>query len=213
MLSKARDLHTIAKNWTTPAERDAILKEILKEDPMTLDDFVEIGLFPSKPAACRRLKKLGIEPIGYLRGNGRPKRIYFGKKLSAYMLEHEWRVTQILIVYPFPAVRGTEVDPQLRPDATLWIEGEPYHLEMDMGTETTKKVASRMYTYEYSGGAVLVVCQSPGRAESLHQKFKYRSLMFGVFDEILATPFGDVWLGWEDDEEVMLGVNKPVNKS
>ena len=182
---------------------------------MTLEDFVEIGLFGTIQAAHRRFGKLGIQKKTTIPadGVGKHKNLYFLGRLAANP-QHEWCLSRFLLRYPFPMVRGHGVDSVLRPDATMWIEDEAYHVELDRGTETTHKVKRQMEAYEQREEWVLVVCLSERRAESLYRRFEgsYGGMMFSVLEEVLGSPYGRIWRGWKGGERYKWAVEKPVEK-
>lgn len=186
-------------------QRDARIRWLLDMHPVTAAMLVEIGWFPSKNKALKRLHRLvgrkQIRIIGTVcRKGGRPEHVYGrGGWVKTDQLLHEVELSQLCFrIHAQKVLRGPLVtDTARRPDAEVWINGHLYNLELDRGSMSYDQlVRTRFRKYEGSTHLVLWVCSSMVRREGLRQRAeRLRSIaLFTTLAEALADPHGAIWI-------------------
>ncbi len=185
--------------------------------PVKEPDFIRLGFFPSKSTACRRLNKLRrrrrAREIGKLHLDALydHAHVYWcNRPLKFDNREHEAYVMEVVLAYwPSPARTGYDVDPDIRPDATIEIGGELYHVELDTGSMSRAQVQARMKLYEGCKDTVLVVSLSAARMERMRQWCGLGEVgFFSTIQQVVRDPYGDVWL---DHAGGRAGINRPAN--
>jgi hypothetical protein len=136
-------------------ERDARVCWLLDMHPVTAAMLVQLGLFPSKKKALRRLNRLmhrrRIRLLGTVWQHvGRPENVYGRWHPPAGHLLHEIELTRMCFRLDAERIfRGPHVlDRDIYPDAEVWINGELYYLKWDCGTEGYGQILRRFRKYE-----------------------------------------------------------------
>src|SRR4051794_26537847 len=159
--------------------RDARIRWLLDMHPVTAAMLMEIGWFPSKNKALKRLHRLvgrkQIRIIGTIcRTGGRPEHVYGrGRWVKIDQLLHEVELTQLCFrIHAEKILRGPQIaDTIIRPDAEVWINGHCYYLELDRGTMSYEQLQHTRFTkYERCKHLVLWVCSSDVRREGLRRR-------------------------------------------
>lgn len=163
-------------------------------------------LFPSRATAYREIARLHKERrlrvVGHvvMGAAGHPERVYCNRwKPKSDQLRHDILLTDFLLCYPEArVVRGWEVDPRLRPDATMSLDGQDFHIELDTGSESYRKVRERQTVYAGVKELVLYVTQSDRRLEGLLRQSEAikEMALFTTLRQVLAEPHGDIWRDW-----------------
>jgi hypothetical protein len=163
---------------------------------------LQLGLFPNRKKALRRLRRLvekgEARVVGTVsRRRGRPETVFCGWVPKADTILHEVQITQLCLrIQAGRVVRGYGVDARVRPDAELWINGEHFFLELDRGTSGLRDVvAERFPKYEGGDDLVLWVCPTEARKERLRaQAGRLAAVaLFATFERALASPHDPVW--------------------
>lgn len=182
--------------------RDERVCFLLGEHPATAAMLVSLGWFPTKNKALRRLRRLvqrkRVRLVGTVcRKPGRAEHVYCRYRPKTDSLLHEVELTALCLrLHAAKIIRGPQaVDPLLRPDAEIWINGSHYLIELDRGTMGYKQIERRFKMYEGSEDLVLWVCSAPQRVEGFRERAeRLRSVaLFTTLAEALATPHGDIW--------------------
>jgi hypothetical protein len=173
-----------------------------------------MGLFRTADKARRRLRKLRqrkkvkIVGIAQLK-DGRPEQVWARWSIAAEKAQHEAEITEFLVrLDGARVVRGCEVD-DFAPDAMVWLGAELFYVEHDRDTMGYAQVVERMRQYEGCQGIVLWICPRQSRLEGMMRRAAklpeaIRSLfLFGLFDEAVADPHGEIWTDCE-------GVRVPI---
>lgn len=154
---------------------------MILQHPCTADMIWKYGRFSSKSALYRRLnilKKAGvIQVVGYIANHtdsGRPVDVLATEKWKTDNMHHEVTLSQVLLHWGVPAIRGKYVDSKLRPDATLLV-GQPVHIELDTGSMHWPRVTSRMMRYEEQEEWVLFVTSSERRVSGVLSRCNFLS--------------------------------------
>src|SRR5688572_6546499 len=114
--------------------RDGRILWLLERHPTTARMLVEIGFFRTKARASKRLRRLverkKLRLVGTVSmSDGRPEHVYArGMHVKADNVLHEVQVSRVCFEIDADEVRRGpgEVDPALRPDAELLINGQRY---------------------------------------------------------------------------------------
>lgn len=148
-------------------ERDARIRRLLDQHPVTAAMLHALGWFPTRALALKRLRRLvqrrQVRLVGTVcRTAGRPEHVYCHYRPKADSLLHEVELTDpCLRLGAGKILRGPRVtDRTLRPDAEVWINGRLYHLELDRGTMGYAQIRRRFRLYESSPHLTLWVCSS-----------------------------------------------------
>jgi hypothetical protein len=184
--------------------RDALLLWFLLRHPSTAGMLAGIGLFPSRKKATRRLRKLERRRVVRCLGSvalkdGRPEHVFGRGRWKSDNLLHEVQLTRVCLKMHADELRrgAGEVDPLLRPDAELRINGERYFLEMDLGSMSYPDVIRKRFA-GYRGCRDLVLWISPtvSRMEGLrrHAGMLRDIALFTTLDQALADPHGAIWV-------------------
>jgi hypothetical protein len=184
-------------------KRDAAVLWLLSRHPSTASMLVDIGFFPNRKKASKRLHRLTKRRKLRLLGTvslkcGRPEHVYGRGHWNTTNLTHEVLLTKVCLKIDASEVRRGhgEVDATLRPDAELLIGGRRFFLELDCGTMGyTDVVRKRFAKYQASEELVLWVCPTPARVEGLrrHATMIRSTALFTTLDQVLANPHGLVW--------------------
>lgn len=119
-----------------------------------------------------------------------------GWKPKRDQLRHEILTTDFLLSYPTAEfVRGWDVDPKIRPDATMTLDGITYHIETDTGSESFRRIEKRQQVYAGVDDFVLYVTLSDRRMDGLmrHSEKIDRIALFTTLQQAIADPRGDIW--------------------
>lgn len=187
------------------AVRDAWLVRLAQIGPLWIDVLLRIGLFRTRQAAERRLRKL--ESAGRLRYAGRVSidghrrtHLWCNRKLWERMLRHETDVMRVFFAH-WPhafALTGADVEPRWRADMELTIgdigTGRRYMVEIDEGTEPLHQVRSRLAGYEDCPHAVLFVAPSPSRAAEVLRLTRNPRIYVSDIARCLAEPWAGHWM-------------------
>jgi hypothetical protein len=184
--------------------RDERLCWLLTQHPVTAAMLVEIGWFPSKDKALKRLRRLAARQRIRLVGTvcrkeiGRPEHVYCCYRIKVDLLAHEVELTALCLRLDAGEIRrGPHIlDTVLRPDAEVWIRGERYCLELDRGTMGKKQLQQRFAIYASSRSLVLWICSSETRRESLRAcagEIRHLAL-FTTLAEAMADPHAAIWV-------------------
>jgi hypothetical protein len=169
---------------------------------------VSIGWFPTKNKALRRLRRLvargRVRLVGTVcRKVGRPEHVYCRYRPKADALLHEVELTELCLrIHAGKIVRGPHaVDPRLRPDAEVWINGRRYLLESDRGEMRYPQLQKRFRVYAGTRDIVLWVCSTPQRRDGLRERAECirQAALFTTFAEALAAPHGEIWRDYAGD--------------
>jgi hypothetical protein len=194
-------------------ERDARIAWLLETHPVTAAMLVQIGWFPSKNKALRRLNRLvkrkRIRLVGTVcQKAGRPENVYCRWTPKVDQLLHEVQLTQLCLRLDAEKIlRGPQVsDMDVRPDAEVWINGEAYYLEWDRGTMSYAQIVRhRFRKYKRCRQLALWVCPTEVRREGLRARAEsIRSVaLFTTAAEALASPHGEIWLDYQGEKAAL----------
>lgn len=160
-----------------------------------------------KLARKRQVRDIGRLHLTALYDN---PRVYWTRRPVKFdNREHEAYVMEVVLAYwPHPAVTGYDVDPNLRPDATLAIGGETFHVELDAETMARKKVVARLGVYKDCPDNLLIVTLSEARMRRLMGWCKgLDAAFFSTIQQVIQNPFGSIWL---DAGGQKFAINKPA---
>lgn len=183
--------------------RDARVEWLLASHPVTAGMLVSLGWFPTRAKAVKRLRRLvakrRIRCVGTVsRKLGRPEHVFCKWQPKSNDLLHEVELTDLCFRLDAARIfRGPHAtDDRIRPDAEVWINGQPYYLELDRDTMGYAQMAGRFRLYEGLPHFVLWVCPTPERRDGLRRRAEaLRSCaLFTTFAEAVASPHGPVWL-------------------
>lgn len=206
--------HTAMPPYATPyagkrsiafsRERDARICWLLDSHPVTADMLVRVGWFPGKNKALRRLSRLvrrrRIRLVGTVcQKPGRPENVYCRWTPKTDQMLHEVQLTQVCLRLDAARIlRGPHVtDPDIRPDAEVWINGEVYYLEWDRGTMGYAQIVRHRFPkYERSRNLTLWVCPTPERLEGLRLRAaRIRHVaLFALAADALTSPHAEIWV-------------------
>jgi hypothetical protein len=184
--------------------RDQAILWLLTSHPATAQMLVDAGHFRSRRKATKRLTRLvekkQLRRVGTvcLKG-GRPEHVYSRSRwLKADNLLHEIQMSRICFkIHADDVRRGPgHVDPTLRPDAELLINGRRFLLEFDNGTKSYPAIVqTRFATYRCCRDLVLWVCITEARMEGLrtHAEMLRATALFTTLDLALADPHARIW--------------------
>lgn len=193
-------------------ERDARICWLLDSHPVTAAMLVQLGWFPSKNKALKRLRRLllrkRIRLVGTVcRKLGRPEHVYCRWTVKINQLLHEIELTEVCFRLDAGQIhRGPHVtNDVLRPDAEVCINGQLYFLELDRGTMGLAQIDRRFLKYEGSRHFVLWVCSTQNRRETLRRRAeRLRSTaLFATLAEALTSPHGEIWLDYQGDRTAL----------
>ncbi len=143
------------------------------QHPCTAEMIWKFGRFPSKQTMYRRLKilkEVGIlQVVGYVPNptdGGRPVDVLATEKWKSDNMNHEVKLSEVLLHWDIPSIRGKYVDSKLRPDATL-LTVRPIHIELDTGSMNWSRVESRMKRYESCEHNVIFVTSTKTRVSGV----------------------------------------------
>jgi hypothetical protein len=204
-------------------ERDRKVLWLLERHPATAGILVQIGLFPSRKKASKRLARLAkrkqLRCLGtaQIRG-GRPEHVYGHGWWKGDNLVHEVQLTRVCLKIDAEEIRRGpgDVDPFLWPDAELVFGGRRYCLELDCGTMSpTAIVRKRFARYRTCRDTTLWVCPSATRVERLrrHAAMVRATALFTTLDQALSNPHAPIWVDFEGTTTALprnsQGVEKP----
>lgn len=170
---------------------------------------VEIGLFPVRRRASRRLRRLVERKQLRLAGtvslkDGRPEHVYcrYARQVKVDNLAHEVQLSRVCFrIHADEVRRGPgEVDAALRPDAELWIDGRRYLLEFDTGKMGIQSVVRKRFAaYQSCRDFVLWVCATRSRMEGLrgHAREIRETALFTTLDRALHDPHAPIWIDFD----------------
>jgi hypothetical protein len=168
----------------------------------------ELGWFPTKSKALRRLNRLTLRRrirfVGTVsRKPGRPEHVYCRWRPKPDQLLHEVRLTEVCLRLDAGQIlRGPHAtDRHLRPDAEVWINGQPYYLELDRGTMGYAQIERRFWLYRECPHAVLWVCSTEERREGMRRRAEglRRTALFTTLAEALDSPHAPIWRDFAGD--------------
>jgi hypothetical protein len=184
-------------------QRDALLLWLLLRHPATAGMLAEIGIFPSRKKATRRLRKLQRRRLVRCLGSvalkdGRPEHVYARGRWKSDNLLHEVQLTRVCLKLDADELRRGvgQVDPTLRPDAELRINGDRYLLEMDLGTMSYPDIVrKRFIRYRECSDLVLWVSPTEHRMEGLrrHADMLRAIALFTTLERAVGDPHGAIW--------------------
>lgn len=193
---------------------------LLDVHPVTAEQLVRIGLFPTVKIAQRRLIKLvqkkKIWQLGtaLMNDRGRPCNVYSRARFKVDNLRHEVLLTEFLLAFlDGDIVRGYDLHEKQRPDAKFTSDGKTYFVELDCGTMNYQHIISKRFRkYEDYEGLVLWVALTDVRKEGLRSRASIVShnALFTTLNASLMNPYGGVW---QDYEGNITSVEKPEEKS
>jgi hypothetical protein len=132
------------------------------------------------------------------RGVGRPEHVYCRWRPKGDDLLHEVELTEVcLALHAGRVLRGPQVcDADVRPDAEVWINGEPYYLELDRGSMGFAQMQRRFAKYRGCPHLSLWVCPGEARRDGLRARAEplRHTALFATLADVLASPHGPVWL-------------------
>lgn len=183
-------------------QRDATIRWLLQEHPVTAAQLVQLGLFPGKNKALQRLRRLvrrgQVRLVGTVcRGPGRPEHVYCRWRPGADQMLHEVELTELCLRLDAGTIRrGPAVlDRHVLPDAEVRIGSEVYYLELDRGTMSYAQLARRFRLYEGCPHLSLWVCSTAERMDGLRERAGTieQTALFTTRAEALAGPHGAIW--------------------
>lgn len=193
--------------------RDAKVLWLLQRHPATAGMLADIGLFPTRKKASKRLGRLRRRSLVRRLGtvslrDGRPEHVYGRGHWKADNLLHETQLTRVCLKIDAEEVRrgAAEVDSFLHPDAELLIRGERYYLELDRGTMSYPEIIrGRFDKYRASRHLVLWVCPSHGRLEGLRKQAGLirEVALFTTLELALANPHAAIWLDFDGERAAL----------
>ena len=188
-------------------ERDEVIFDLLDIHPMTIDQIVRQGLFPTKKNAARRMlrhvRQKKVKQCGtvLLHNKGRPENVYCRWNPKLDNLRHEVILTEFLLAYKHAqVVRGYEIQNDLYPDAVMTLSGQEYLVELDTGSMNYKDIMrKRNKKYETFEGIVLWVALTEARKEGLRRRAESvkHNALFTTLLEHLQNPHGSIWTDYE----------------
>jgi hypothetical protein len=107
-------------------------------------------------------------------------------------------LTDELIKNPLVRVdRGKFVDQEIRPDATMFVGPEllPFHVEMDLATESYKVIKRRLQAYIHCGEPVVWIAPSEARMDGIRSHAK--SIAKNTFFKLAGSQYFYDYDGWE----------------
>jgi hypothetical protein len=205
-MSTTRDINARRRIVAFSRERDARIAWLLETHPVTAAMLVQIGWFPNKNKALRRLGRLVRRKRVRLVGTvcqkaGRPENVYCRWTPKVDQLLHEVQITQLCLLLGAEMIfRGPHVrDTAVRPDAEVWINGEAYYLEWDRGTMSYSQVERcRFPKYENCRNLALWVCPTDVRRDGLRSRAaRVRDFaLFTTAAEALTSPHDAIWVDY-----------------
>jgi hypothetical protein len=226
-MATSLDTHRHGSSNAFARTRDRQILWLLERHPATAGMLVNIGFFPTRKKATKRLNRLlqrnQLRRLGTisLKG-GRPEHVYArGRGWKADALSHEVLITRLCLkVHAEEIRRGPgEGDPILRPDAELWIHGARYLLEMDCGTKSYPEIVrTRFSKYTACPDLVLWVAPTLTRMEGLrrHAGMIREVALFTTINAALANPHAAIWVDFDGERAALprgdKGGKKPGDK-
>lgn len=192
--------------------RDRHICWLLDSHPVTAALLVQLGWFPGKNKALRRLHRLverkRIRLVGTVcRKVGRPEYVYCRWRPKPDQLLHEVQLTELSLRIDAGAIlRGPHVtDKAILPDAEVWINGQVYYLELDRGSMGYAQIAGRFRKYEGCPHFSLWVCPSEERLEGLRRRAEQlrHTALFTTFSEAITSPHGDIWQDFQGEKAAL----------
>lgn len=186
-------------------ERDARVCRLLESHPVTAAMLVGLRWFPTKTKALKRLRRLVKRQLIRLVGTvcrkaGRPEHVYCRYRPKADSLLHEVELTELCLRLAAGRIdRGPQaVDRTLRPDAELWINGQPYFLELDRGTMGYAQIQRRFRVYEATRDFALWVCSTPDRRDDFRARAEgiRHVALFTTIADALRDPHEPIWIDY-----------------
>lgn len=193
-------------------ERDARVCWLLDMHPVTAAMLVSLGWFPSKNKALKRLRRLverrRIRLVGSVaRKAGRPEHVYCRWRPKPDQLLHEVELTALCFrIDAGKILRGPHVtNTAVLPDAEIWINGQPYSLELDRGTMGYAQITRRFRKYEGCHHLSLWVCSTEERVEGMrHRAERLRgTALFTTLAQALASPHGPIWVDYTGERAAL----------
>lgn len=184
-------------------DRDARLRVLLEEHPVTAALLVAHGWFSTANKARARLRRLAqrgrARRVGTLDGaaGGRPEHVYCRWRPRPETLVHEIELTEVCLKLDARTLRRgpAVIDREVRPDAEAEIGGETYYVELDRGTMGRSQLARRFRLYADCPHFSLWVCSTPARRDALRAMAAplRRTALFTTLDEARRGPHTAVW--------------------
>lgn len=185
-------------------KRDHVVLWLLERHPATAAMLAEIGLFPNRKKASKRLRRLAqqgqVRRLGTVSlKNGRPEHVYARGRWKTDNLLHEVLLTRVCLkIHADEVRRGPgEIDAHLRPDAELVIGSQRYCLELDCGTISYPDIVRKRFSkYQTSKLLVFWVCPSEARKEGLRLRAEMirEVALFTTLDQALVDPHAAIWM-------------------
>lgn len=175
-------------------EVESLIIERASVHPCTIDDFAD--LIPEKGRRYYKIQQLRqkgrLRFVGYYQNpTGRPQDV-FCNSYWPQSLKHEVELTHLLLKYPFHIERGPDVDPGMKPDATVHHpNGDIWHIEYDTGTQSYAQVEKRWEVYKGCKDFVLIVTRRRDITGLMARMKLYDRVMhIARYDELRGDPFG-----------------------
>ena len=143
---------------------------------------------------------------------GRPRNVYCRRNIPLRMRKHE--ICSCHVADAFRA-HGVEVRVGTLPlfcDRYMELNGIPFHLEIDLGTETTWQLKKVLSKYRGTRGFILFTTTTRDRlqlAMSLADELTENAL-FSLIANVIREPFGKVWI---DVSKKPVALPKPSPKT
>jgi hypothetical protein len=187
--------------------RDARVCALLVTHPVTTGLLVQIGLFPNRQRALKRLRLLAerhhIRVVGSVSmSTGGQELVFCRWKPRPARLAHEVALSEVLLRLNLGTVyRGPDMARKnSSADAEVSIGGERYWLVMDQRAMWEESMWRRLRRYELSSQRSLWVCGTAQnmerlceQAERLRQSKGRTWALYTTHREALAHPDGPVW--------------------
>jgi len=180
--------------------RQQLVARFLEVHITVIQHLVDARIFPSYQTAWRWMNRCAKKQNGwkprYLGGvllnhTGRTAKVYCnGWTPNSRTLLHEVMLTDELLPYcACDILRGPKVDPELRPDATVFtnsplhtVQTGELHYEMDNGTEHLEQIRERMEIVGQYIDPVVWVFQQPERMKEV-MRFSTSNSYFKLYRE------------------------------
>ena len=140
---------------------------------------------------------------------GRPLQVYCTRIERADRIEHEYGMTEVLFACQrLDALRGKDVDKELRPDAQCSSTEGLLLWEYHTGTMKRKDQLKRFQTYEDSAtdGLILFVCKTPEKMIEAMEwaSFMNKSIVFTTVEKVLSEPLGKgTWINAKGEPQTV----------
>lgn len=160
-------------------------------------------------------KKLNTKGLlhygGTIGSDGRPEIFYYRHHLPKHLWNHEIGISHFFESLGWiHGRRHHDVNPEIRPDAEILINGNLYFLEWDTGTESRKQWIKRISHYT-DNFTLLVVTRDTKRKKDLvsWSGSLEDSVYLTTMEQALQTPYETIWEALDGSKYPL---EKPVGK-